>query len=314
VLAILVPGPLFAWANALGTSSEATLAYFERFTSMCHVPLAIAAGSGVAFLQSATGIAHRGSLAGRSARVALGVALGMWGVHGALRTRDVDLSADRRGIAFAHDLILGTPDRSVILLSGDEPGNAALYVCAVERACGNRIVLSPGSLFLPWRMAQVRARYPDLDIPWSSGPALHRTHELAALALDHRPVFISPSLFEKDPALQSEFSSLPDRLLFRLWLTGESPEAQRAAFFTSARWMVRANTPNACEGCSLSETIAPRPSQDVEIVEAYEAALVNHELAARGLPAAGDLSAALEASGRALASVTAQGGGLSISR
>lgn len=314
-LAILVPGPLFAWANALGTSSEATLAYFERFTSMCHVPLAIAAGSGVAFLQSASGIAHRASLTGRRARVVLGgLALGTWGVHGALRTRDVDLSADRRGLAFAHDLIFGTPDRSMILLSGDQPGNAALYVCAVERACGNRIVLSPGSLFLPWRMAQVRARYPDLDIPWSSGPALRRTHELAALALSNRPVFIYPSLFEKDPALQNDFSSLPDRLLFRLWPTGESLEARRAAFFTSARGMVTANAPNACEGCSLTDPITARPSQDVEIVEAYQAAFVNHVRAARALPEAGDLAAALEASGRSLARLTAQGGGLSISR
>jgi hypothetical protein len=313
-LAILVPGPLFAWANALGTSSEATLAYFERFTSMCHVPLAIAAGSGVAFLQSATGIAHRSSVGSRGARVVLGVALALWGVHGALRTRDVDLSAERRGIAFAHDLILGTPDRSLILLSGDEPGSAALYVCAVERACGNRIVLSPGSLFLPWKMAQVRARYPDLDIPWSSGPALHRTHELAARALGNRPVFIYPSLFERDPALQNDFSSLPDRLLFRLWPKGAPLEGQRAAFMTSARGMVTANAPNACEGCSLTDPVAPRPSQDVEIVEAYQAALVNHERAARELSGAGDLAAMLEASGRVLASVTAQGGGLSISR
>jgi hypothetical protein len=83
---------------------------------------------------------------------------------------------------------------------------------------------------------------------------------------------------------------------------------------TSARGMVTANAPNACEGCSLTDPVAPRPSQDVEIVEAYQAALVNHERAARELPGAADLAAMLEASGRVLASVTAQGGGLSISR
>jgi hypothetical protein len=305
LLAIVVPGPLFAWINALGTGSEATLAYFERFTSMCHVPLAIAAGSGAALLQSALG-------GKRGATLAFGLALGLWVVHAARRTRDVDLSHDWRGIAFAHDLVLGTPDRSLVLLSGDEPGNAALYVCAVERACGARIVLSPGSLFLPWRMSQVRARHPDLDIPWAGGPALHRAHELAAAALGSRPVFVYPSLFEKDPDLKADFTSLPDRLLFRLWPAATPIEVEQAALVASARAMSTGSP--GCEGCSITDPIAPRPSQDVEIVEAYEAAFVNAARSAREVPRAGDLAATLRASARQLSSVQAQGGWLSRSR
>lgn len=313
-LAILIPGPLFAWANALGTSSESSLAYFERFTSMCHVPLAIAAGAGAAFLQSAVAQSRRGSLARASAAAAACLALSLWVIHGAVRTRDVDLSADRWGLVFAHDLILGTPDGSLILLSGDEPGSAALYVCAVEHACGKRIVLSPGTLFLPWRMAQIRRQHPDLDIPWSSGPALRRTHELARAASSARPVFVYPSLFEKDPALKSQFSSVPDRLLFRLWPLGTSIETERATFMTSAHAMLAMNAATGCEGCALTAPIAPRPSQDVEIVDAYRAALANHARAAGELQGGGDLVSAFEARSHALAALTAQGGGLSISR
>lgn len=304
LLAFLVPGPLFAWANKLGTGSEETLAYFERFTSMCHVALAVAFGSGVALLQSAVG-------AKRYPALALSLALGLWALEGAHRTRDVDLSTDRRGIAFAHDLVLGSPDRSLILLSGDEPGSAALYVCAVEHACARRIVLSPGSLFLPWRMEQARARYPDLDIPWSMGPALRRTHELAAAAIDSRAVFVSPALFEKDPALGSAFSSLPDRLLFRLWPDGTPTETEQAAFLASARAMT---SKDGCEGCSITAPISPRPSQDVEIAKAYEAAFTNHARAARLSPSAGELTAALGARSRAFAAAIDQGGGVSISR
>jgi hypothetical protein len=314
LLAILVPGPLFAWANALGTESEGALAYFERFTCMGHVPLAIAVGSGAAFLQDALNGVARGAATNikRAAAAAFGLAFGLWGVHSGWRSRDVDLSHDWRGLAFAHDLVLGTPDRSLILLSGDEPGSAALYVCAVEGACGGRIVLSPGTLFLPWRMAQARARNPELDIPWTEGPALHRAHELVAAALASRPVLVYPSLFEKDPMLSTAFSSLPDRLLFRLWPLGTPLEPERAAFLASARAM--ATTSPGCQGCAFTGAIAPRPSQEVEIVDAYQAAFVNHARFAREMPGAGDLAGPLEANARALASVVAQGGWLSMSR
>lgn len=313
-LAIVVPGPLFAWANALGTESEAALAYFERFTCMGHVPLAIAVGSGAAFLQEALKGVTRATTTSikRASTAAFGLALGLWGLHCEWRARDVDLSHDWRGLAFAHDLVLGTPDRSLILLSGDEPGSAALYVCAVEGACAGRIVLSPGTLFLPWRMAQVRARNPDLEIPWTEGPSLHRAHELAARALANRSVFVYPSLFEKDPTLSTAFSSLPDRLLFRLWPLGTALAPEHAAFLASARTM--ATTSSGCEGCAFTGAIGPRPSQEVEIVDAYETAFVNHARSARVVPGAGDLVGPLEANARLLASVVAQGGGLSISR
>jgi hypothetical protein len=116
--------------------------------------------------------------------------------------RRIDLHEDHGGIAFAHELLLSTPDRSVLLLSGDQPIDAEEYVCGVERLCGDRIAFAPGMLALPWKMAEVRARHPDLDIPWTSGPALAKTHLLVA-AIRDRPVYLHPDLLQKDPVLAS---------------------------------------------------------------------------------------------------------------
>jgi hypothetical protein len=303
-LAFVVPGPAFAWANALGTRSEAAEAYFERFTSMCHVPLALAIGLGVAYWLSVSPSKPWASWLSP-------VALAGWAISGWIRSADVDLSRDVRGSAFARDLVLGSPDGALVLVSGDEPASAALYLCDVEHACGSRVVLSPGSLFMPWRMAQVRARYPDLTIPWTSGPALAHTHELAAAALRTRPVLVQSALFEKDPLLLAAFAKEPDRLLYRLWPLSSSLEAERA-FVDSARAIAGGN---GCGGCSLLDPIRPRPSQDVEIVEAYAAAFFNHATRARSVADAADLAEAFETrSGSFRRLVDDYGGALSRSR
>jgi hypothetical protein len=207
LLAVVVPGPLFAWLNALDTRSEVTLAYFERFTTMGYVGVALASGAGVA--------AARAVLASlRWERLATTTVLAGWIVLRFVSTRDVDLGAERGGIAFAHDVILHTPERALVLLSGDQPIDAELYVCGVERLCGDRVAFAPGMLSLPWKMAEVRRRHPDLDIPWMGGPALRRIHSLVAAVRD-RPVYLWPDLLEKDPLLAA-WETTPEGLLLRV--------------------------------------------------------------------------------------------------
>jgi len=269
-LAIALPGPIFAWANAVDTSSAEGLASFERFTTMCHVPLAIAAGVGIAAARAAIGHSD-------SARAATALTLSTWVAWSGFHARDVDMSSYAGDIGFAHDLLVYTPDRSLILLSGDEPADAALYVCGVERRCGDRIVFSPGALWLPWRMAQVRRLYPALDIPWSGGPALKRTHELVAAESGQRPIFVYPDLLQKDPALSSSFASSPDRLLFRIWPSGSEPDVERAAFLAAARAMAY----GVCEGCNVLAGAGTVRRQDAQVARAYEAAYANHARVAR---------------------------------
>ena len=270
----LASGPLFAWLNALSTSSEEALAFFERFSTMCTVPIAIAVGAGVALVGRAIVKVRSPPLL-----VAGALALAGWAALSFARVRAVDRSKDDRGIAFAHDLILPTPDRSLVLLSGDAPANAALYVCAVERRCGDRVALSPGSLFLPWAMTQARRRHPDVSIPWAAGPALKRTHELAAAEGSTRAVFVYPDLLDKDPLLAETFLPLPDHLLFRLWPRDTAPDAAREALLASARAIggpvSRGEAPRGCEGCDLPPP-GDHPTQEMQLVLAYEAAAYNH--------------------------------------
>jgi hypothetical protein len=275
LLAIIVPGPLFAWANAIDVTSPETLAYVERFTTMAHLPVAIAAGAGVVEVARA--------VAGvRGWEIAAAFALGAWGLDEAVRTRGVDLRDDRLGIAFAHDLVHGTPDGALILLSGDAPTSAALYVCAVERSCGARLVLAPGTLSLPWRMAQFRRVHPDLRIPWTDGPALPRTHELVAAATARAAVFVYPDLIVKDPALSAPpFTAAPEGLLFRVETSAPAGGDPPRRFRTGASTMAD----GSCEGCRLLATGLVDARREGIAAHAYASAFANHAAVARALAA-----------------------------
>ena len=226
LLAVLVAGPVFAWLNALPVTAIGRLAYFERFTTMCGVAVALAFGCGVQ-------LARAWLPRGRPGSWALAAGLLSWAALRAYDTRDVDLHADRSGIDFAHALLLSTPDRSVVLLSGDQPIDSELYVCGVERLCGERIALAPGMLALPWKMAQVRARHPDLDIPWTDGPALARTHLLVG-AIRDRPVYLFPDLIAKDPLLAS-LDTDDEGFLLRVRRTAEPPPPDQGGGRSTSR-------------------------------------------------------------------------------
>jgi hypothetical protein len=270
-VAIVMTGPLFAWRNAVATDTDGGLAFFERFFTMCSVALSLAFGAGVAVVEDAA--LHL--RAGKAPRFAGAALLFGWLTLAFIQVHDIDLSGDVRGIAFAHDLVLRTPDRALLLLGGDAPTNAALYVCAVEQRCGERVALAPGSLFLPWAMAQTRRRHPEIAIPWTSGPSLKHTHELASAAATTRAVFVSPDLLAKDPLLAETFAPLPDHLLFRLWPHDADGPAERDALFASAGAIAADEASPDCEGCLLPPP-AFHPNQETQLALAYEAAAANH--------------------------------------
>jgi hypothetical protein len=263
LVTFLLAGPLFAAVNAVDISSEEGLAFFERFATMSAVPVAFFVGT---FVDAGLSLPVR-----PSAKVLGGAALAIgWLSPALVHARLLDRSHDDRGADFAHDLVFGAPDGALLLLSGDVPTSAALYVCAVERACGRRTTVSPGGLALRWAMAQFRRRNPGIPVPWSSGPALKRTHELAAAQPAGRMIFAYPDLLEKDPLLRQTFDVLPDHLLFRLWPLATNPALEREAFIAAAADM----TGGGCRGCDLAEP-PDHPSQEMQLVHAYEAAAIN---------------------------------------
>jgi hypothetical protein len=206
LIAFLFAGPVFAAMNAIDVRSEARALFFERFTTMCHVPIGIMIGCGVAWLELQIRSWHQRFPGG-----AILAAVAALPVAGNL---EIDLSRDASGPAYARDLVSEAPDRSLVLLTGDVPAHAALYACGVERACGARIFVAPLRMHMPWYLAQVRRRHPDLSVPTDG----HGSFDLARMIDDEigrRPVLAHPELLKKQPDLARRFAWTPGPLLVR---------------------------------------------------------------------------------------------------
>jgi hypothetical protein len=251
LLAFAVSGPVFAAMNAVDIHSEARVAFFERFTTMCHVPLGMLIGCGASWVeQRLSSYAPRRMVRGALAFIA---ALPL------VPHLRIDCHEDRLGLAYAHDLVRSTPDGSLLLLTGDMPSHAALYVCGVERACGHRVIVSPLQLRMPWKAAQVKRRHPELATPRHDDGSI----DLAAMirgALGERPVFVSPELLEKEPALARSFSWSPALLLLR---------AHAPGLVTDTPSGFREDANDACEACSMALPALLRPSMEAQIFKAY---------------------------------------------
>jgi hypothetical protein len=185
-------------------------------------------------------------------------------------THDLDFHRDRLGIAYAHDLVASTPERSLVLLKGDMATQAALYVCGVERRCGERIVLAPLQWAMPWKLEQDRRRHPELEL----GDAMPRDFvgaqgvaELVRREISRRPVFVHAELL--DDALRGEESAVPSTLLYRIY-----PDERALRADPDVRTKLAAMSSGAgCEGCSLPRPARPYPSLEAQLDEAYDAAL-----------------------------------------
>jgi hypothetical protein len=208
LIAVAIAGPVFAAMNAIDIRSEARISFFERFSTMCQVPICMLIGCGVAAIE----IRLR-SWRARFPGGAILAAVSGLPLVGSLR---IDLSNDRTGETYAHDLVSEAPDGSLVLLTGDLPAHAAMYACGVEHACGSRIIVSPLKMYMPWYMAQVRRRHPGLSVPTDEHGAL----DLARMIGDEiarRPVLAHPELLEKKPALARRFAWIHGPLLVRAY-------------------------------------------------------------------------------------------------
>lgn len=250
-LSLVLAGPAFAAANRVSVAGEAELAFFERFTTLSHVPVAALAGAGIARVTEWLPNARVGAL------VALlpGVLL----LKSAWRT---DLRADGWGRAFATDLLADVPRDALVLISGNLQTSAAQYACATSPACEGRFIVAPGQLFVPWKLRQAKRRYPELE--WPEGRlSWARSHELVEPELGRRPVFVTPALLTKDPELTRGRALEPHGLLVRL-----VSELDRDRALGRMRAIADGR---ACEGCRLDPESALLPSQHVQVLRVYAA-------------------------------------------
>src|SRR6266542_714794 len=265
-LAFFMTGPLFAGLNAIDLHSEYRVAFFERFLSMCHVPIAIVAGVGAPVaLQWLRSYARGPSPLIRPALAFCVAGLVLFPLLPNLWR--LDCSRNDLGLAYARDLIDDTPDDSLILLKGDVPSQAALYACGVERRCGRRIILSPGQLRLPWKRTEVKRRYPELALP-NETPASSVTQVLVATELARRAVYVHPELL--DDAMSEQRAALPNLLLYRVY---PSEAALRDDLARFQRNLEAAERGERCHGCRVLRASPSRLPIDEQIRGDYESAL-----------------------------------------
>ena len=272
---VICAGPLFAILNAFDIRSEYRVAFFERFTTMCHVPFGIVIGLGAAHLESRLRAYPR--LLPRAVHAAMGlvVALALLPLLG--NVVSLDRSSHRGGLDYANDLLDGATDGALVLLKSDMASQSALYMCAVEERCGNRIVLTPGQLWMPWKRRELARRHPNLTLPPADVPSA--TRWLVEQNLASVPIFLHPELV--DEVVHGEMAILPSLLLFRLY--ANEPALRSDSFRFRAELEAMAER-RRCRGCALANRIASGSSPaDLQLARLYDAALIAHATAAAQL-------------------------------
>lgn len=263
VLAFVCAGPIFAMLTDLfQLDGEAGQGLAARFVVMPLVPLAMLAGAAVLPVEQA--LRRRAKLAWAPAALPVAIA----GVL-APRVAHLDLSGDRRGEAFVHDLLRGVPDGSLILLSGDGPVQAAQVACTVERVCGSRVIMAPGMLFLDWYRAELARRWPEVPVPADLRTIKHASR-LVEEAIGSRPVFVLPHVVDRDPSISDRWSLVPSGLLIRL-----QPHEQQERAWPAAN--------DACEECAIAPGDFAWPSLEIQTEQQLEAALGNQASYARSI-------------------------------
>jgi hypothetical protein len=262
-VAVLLTGPGFAALNGVPLEGEASLAFFERFTTMYLVPFAILVGCGVGM---AIELVPRRWATPASVAVTL-----VAGLSGVFRARHVDLSDSVMGARFADDILLGVPDGSLVLITGDVHTSALQYRCATSDVCRRITVIAPGQLSLPWKDAQTRRRNPDLRLP-DGKLVIARTHELVENELGRRPVFVVPALVTRDPTLSGTYLFAAHGLLLRVHADQTSADAARDEFLELAR---RVASGESCRGCEPPASLPRRPTSDARLLGEYGLSLRN---------------------------------------
>ena len=272
--ALFCSGPLFAALNAFDIHSPYRVAFFERFTTMSHVPFAVIVGFGTAQLERWLAAVPR--LSRRIAHATTGLLAALAVAPLLAHLSSFDFSEDRRGLAYAHDLIASSPDGALVLLKSDMASQAALYACQVEQRCGDRIVLTPGQLWMSWKRSELSRHHPALALPPADAPSAARW--LAEQNASLRPVFIHPELV--DDVVHGDLAVLPSLLLFRVYPSEETLRADLPRFRGELDEILEGRR---CEGCAIDPVRAPRAPVDAQLGRIYETALRAHATAAAQL-------------------------------
>jgi hypothetical protein len=281
LVAFLCTGPLFAAMNTFDIHSQYRILFFERFATMSHVPVAVLVGLGAAWAQQR--LRDPELIPSLSPQRAAAFSRAAFGLVAILTTAPLldstvafDFAENTRGAIYAHDLVDSAADGALVLLKSDMASQAALFACAVEHRCGDRIVITPGQLWMPWKKRELQRRYPTLLLPPDNVAAPARW--LAEHNGATRSVFVHPELL--DEVVRGDLASLPSGLLFRVYPDQRSLYADLAAFRGGAAAIT---TRQRCDGCVQVRGERPSFAADAQLTRIYDAAVRAHEDAARAL-------------------------------
>ncbi|MDP3998726.1 MAG: hypothetical protein Q8P89_03885, partial [bacterium] len=153
-----------------------------------------------------------------------------------------DNRANSLTLDYARDSLAPTPKNAVILISGDVTTFAFEFWQILVEEKNDRIIFSPGLLYLDWYVARLKKNYPDLTIPPTQPGRLQpSTTEIIETNWEKwqwqgRPIYTSPELARYDPEVGEKYVLWPKHLLFLVKKKGDDLKLEPYREENEALW------------------------------------------------------------------------------
>jgi hypothetical protein len=174
VLAFAFTGVAFAAYANINLSVGSTLFVFERFFLLPHVVVAPLMALGVMLLAELVTNVLRGRPMVAEGLVVAGIAPAL--IAGAVMSYPaIDQSGNHVARRFGEDILATLPPDSILIVGGDHAVLPVAYLQAVERSRPDVMLVMTPLLSADWYVRQLRARYPDLSVPFDRHDAKRGT-------------------------------------------------------------------------------------------------------------------------------------------
>jgi dolichyl-phosphate-mannose-protein mannosyltransferase len=212
LLAFFCAGPMFVWITNLNlATAPSALFVLQRFFLLPQVVVAPLMALGILliseFIASSTSV-----LPARSLPLVAGALLIILAVSVASTYRRVDQSRNRIARSYCEDVFATVEPHGILLTTGDGVTIPLMYLSVVERRRPDVALITPPLLPADWYLRHLRARYPDLTVPFDHYDG--ERHNLRALieANPGRPAAIIGPL--PDKSLGQDYWSYQRGLVF----------------------------------------------------------------------------------------------------
>jgi dolichyl-phosphate-mannose-protein mannosyltransferase len=166
LLAFAFTGPAFAAYANINLSLGSTPFVLERFFLLPHVVVAPLMSLGVMFLGEL--LARLSRARPRLVEEIAAVAIVLASIGGAVVSYTaLDQSGNHVARRFGEDILATLPRDSILIVGGDHAVLPVAYLQAVERSRPDVTLVMTPLLTADWYVRQLRARYPDLVIPFA---------------------------------------------------------------------------------------------------------------------------------------------------